>query len=49
VHAAIARILHASGMADVIDKTLQDMEEIGCLAEDGSTNLQVLLPMLLAH
>lgn len=47
-HAAIAQILHASGMAEVIDRVLQDAEEIKCLASDGSTDVQILLPALLA-
>ncbi|KAJ9374430.1 hypothetical protein DTO282F9_1425 [Paecilomyces variotii] len=42
-HAVIARILHASGKAEEIDKIFQEREQIRCLAADGSTDLQRLL------
>ncbi|WEW58396.1 hypothetical protein PRK78_003864 [Emydomyces testavorans] len=42
-HAALAKILHTSGMAEYIDEIMRDREEIGCLASDGSTNIQKLL------
>ncbi|KAH8082004.1 hypothetical protein BXZ70DRAFT_995927 [Cristinia sonorae] len=35
--AACCRVLHMSGAADQIDLVLQDMEEVGVLAEDGSS------------
>lgn len=38
-HAAVARILHATGMAKTIDQILRDREELSCLAEDGSTGI----------
>ncbi|KAG5290353.1 hypothetical protein I7I50_00078 [Histoplasma capsulatum G186AR] len=38
-HAAVARILHATGMARTIDQILRDREELSCLAEDGSTDI----------
>lgn len=28
VHAALARVLHASGMAEIVEKVFQDFEEI---------------------
>ena len=43
VHAAVAAILHASGMAEVIDRILQDRDETPCLATDGSTPIETLL------
>ncbi|KAN0072057.1 hypothetical protein V8E54_009786 [Elaphomyces granulatus] len=45
-HAAIARIFNASGKADQIDKVLRDCDEIRCLASDGSTDIETLLPIL---
>ncbi|OJJ86197.1 uncharacterized protein ASPGLDRAFT_45242 [Aspergillus glaucus CBS 516.65] len=47
-HSAVARILHASGMAEIIDRVLEDAAEVKCLASDGSTDLQIMLPALLA-
>ncbi|KAG5295952.1 hypothetical protein I7I50_08889 [Histoplasma capsulatum G186AR] len=46
-HAAVAKILHATGMAETIEKILRDREELLFLAEDGSTDLKRLL--LLAY
>ena len=43
VHAAVAAILHASGMAEVIDHILQDRDETPYLAPDGSTPIGTLL------
>jgi hypothetical protein len=43
VHAAVAAILHASGMAEVIDRILRDRDETPCLAADGSTQIGTLL------
>ena len=43
VHAAVAAILHASGMAEVIERILQDRDETPCLAADGSTPIATLL------
>jgi hypothetical protein len=43
VHAAAAAILHASGMAEVIERILQDRDETPCLAADGSTPIGTLL------
>ena len=42
-HAALAKILHASGMAEHIDKVMEERDEIRGLAGDGSTNIQKLL------
>lgn len=42
-HSALARILHASGMATYLDDVARDEREIGCLAPGGTTNLQDLL------
>ena len=41
-HAAIAKILHISGAGEYVERVVQDFEQIACLAEDGSTNLQEL-------
>ncbi|KDN45802.1 hypothetical protein RSAG8_04635, partial [Rhizoctonia solani AG-8 WAC10335] len=38
IHAACAQVVHQSGMAEYIDRILQDLEEIPVLAEDGSSN-----------
>jgi hypothetical protein len=43
VHAAVAAILHASGMAEVIERILQDRDETPFLAADGSTPIGTLL------
>lgn len=42
-HAAIARILHITAMGETIEKILEEGENIGCLANDGSSNAQQLL------
>lgn len=43
IHAAIARILHASEQAWHIDKVLQDIDDTAVLAKDGSTDISTLL------
>lgn len=43
-HVAVARILHASGMAEVIVRVLEDAAEIKYLASNGSTDPQIMLP-----
>ncbi|KAJ5661693.1 uncharacterized protein N7477_009309 [Penicillium maclennaniae] len=45
VHAAIGNILHATGRAELIAKTMKHLEEGGCpaLAKDGSTNVEKFL------
>lgn len=42
-HAALVKILHASGMSEHLDKVLRDWEEIPCLAPDGSTDAARIL------
>ncbi|RJE26295.1 short chain dehydrogenase [Aspergillus sclerotialis] len=42
VHATIAKIVHASGMADVIDKTLEEIEDLCYLATDGTPNFLII-------
>ncbi|EAW18238.1 HNH endonuclease signature motif containing protein [Aspergillus fischeri NRRL 181] len=43
-HAVIAEILHASGQGEEkIDELLRKWDDIGCLASDGSTDLESLL------
>lgn len=42
-HAAVARILHMTAMGETIEKALHERERIGCLANDGSSNIQQLL------
>jgi hypothetical protein len=36
LHAACAKVVHASGMAKTIEKWLQDLEKIKVLSKDGS-------------
>lgn len=43
VHAAIARILHMTAMGETIESILGERKDIGCLANDGSSNAQQLL------
>ncbi|KAL1983045.1 hypothetical protein VTN96DRAFT_528 [Rasamsonia emersonii] len=43
VHCTLAEILHASGMGETIDQQMRDVENIGGLREDGSTNVAGLL------
>lgn len=43
IHAALARIMHASGMGERIEEILRDRETLGCLAPDGSTDIKSLL------
>ncbi|KAJ9300187.1 hypothetical protein DTO271G3_2304 [Paecilomyces variotii] len=47
-HCRLAEILHASGMDEEIDRHIQDYEDLTCLAEDGSTNINQLLTIRLA-
>ncbi|KAI9777150.1 MAG: hypothetical protein M1816_004907 [Peltula sp. TS41687] len=42
-HAAIARVLQATGMGEFIEKSLREREGIQCLASDGSTDVRSLL------
>ncbi|EER45447.1 conserved hypothetical protein [Histoplasma capsulatum H143] len=42
-HAALAKILHASGMAETIDNIMRDWNELRCLANDGGTNFGDIL------
>ncbi|KAN0077866.1 hypothetical protein V8E54_006170 [Elaphomyces granulatus] len=37
MHHALAEVLNASGMGETVDRYLRDLEELKCLAEDGST------------
>jgi hypothetical protein len=49
-HYAIAEILHASGMGEVIDWHILDAEYRGVLREDGSSNVFALIaPSLLCE
>jgi len=43
LHAAVAQVLHASGLARYIDDVHEDRDMIRCLAEDGSTPISRLL------
>jgi hypothetical protein len=38
MHHALAEVLNASGMGETVDRYLRDLEELKCLAEDGSTH-----------
>lgn len=42
-HAAIARILHITAMGETIERVLDERKDIGCLANNGSSNVQQLL------
>ena len=43
LHAAVAQVLHVSGLARLIDDVHEDRNMIRCLAEDGSTPISKLL------
>ncbi|KAJ9293521.1 hypothetical protein DTO271G3_7786 [Paecilomyces variotii] len=45
IHAIIAKVLHASGQAEYIDKILQDRGNTGVLATAGSSNVGAFLSM----
>ncbi|KAJ9225450.1 hypothetical protein DTO169C6_2183 [Paecilomyces variotii] len=45
IHAIIAKVLHASGQAEYIDEILQDRDNTGVLATDGSSNVGAFLSM----
>ena len=42
-HAAVAKILNATGMAEYIDSLLDEKTHTRCLESDGSTNLDLCL------
>lgn len=42
-HAAIAKVLHATGLGEAIDKIMEERKDIGCLASDGTTDVEALL------
>ncbi|TFK41559.1 hypothetical protein BDQ12DRAFT_389414 [Crucibulum laeve] len=48
VHAAFAKVLHLCGAAEYVDSVERDAEVVGCLRQDGSTDLGVLLMSRLA-
>ncbi|KAI9862324.1 MAG: hypothetical protein M1813_004800 [Trichoglossum hirsutum] len=43
VHASVGAVLHASGMAEYIERILRDRDELRCLAHNGSTQIGVLM------
>lgn len=43
IHATIARIFHASGAAESIEKAIRDLEEKAPLAKDGSSDISAML------
>jgi hypothetical protein len=47
-HAAIARILHLTGMGEEIDKVLRDLEELSCPVEDVCPDLSSVIEWLAA-
>lgn len=49
VHFIIAEILNASGMGETIDQHFQDLQDIGCFCEDGSTDVSSLLSAALVR
>ncbi|KAL2216843.1 hypothetical protein M432DRAFT_550657 [Thermoascus aurantiacus ATCC 26904] len=48
-HLAICNILHATGMGEDIERYFDNLEEIGCLAEDGSTDIETAIARGLAR
>lgn len=42
-HAAVAQILHATGMGEYIDNILQERQLIRCFAPDGTTDVASLM------
>lgn len=42
-HFVIATILHASGLAEILDQALDDYSTLDGLAADGSTNIPYLI------
>lgn len=42
-HAAVAQILHATGMGEYIDNILRERQLIRCFAPDGTTNVASLM------
>jgi hypothetical protein len=50
VRHALAEVLNASGMGEVVDRYLRDLKDLDCLAEDGSTCFSALVSVgLLAN
>ncbi|KAI9782444.1 MAG: hypothetical protein M1839_004930 [Geoglossum umbratile] len=43
VHASVGAVLHASGMAEYIERILRDRDQLCCLAHNGSTEIGVLM------
>ena len=43
VHAAIAKVLHASGLGEAIDRIMEERKDIDYLAPDGTTDVEALL------
>ena len=43
LHAAVARVLHLTGMGDKVDGVQRMRGDIRCLASDGSTDVEALL------
>ncbi|KAI9769520.1 MAG: hypothetical protein M1840_003997 [Geoglossum simile] len=43
VHASVGAVLHASGIAEYIERILGDRDELRCLAHNGSTQIGVLM------
>ncbi|KAJ5104289.1 hypothetical protein NUU61_001636 [Penicillium alfredii] len=43
IHATIARIFHASGAAEPIEKAIRDLGETALLAKDGSSDISAML------
>ena len=49
IHAAIAKILDASGKGEQIDRILWDLPDTRCLASDGNTDALSVWAALEAH
>lgn len=43
VHFIISQVLHASGLAEILDELFDDYDSLRGLASDGSTNLPWLI------
>ena len=48
IHFRVAEILHACGRAENMERILRDRGSIACLAEDGSSDVASVIPLLLA-
>ncbi|KAG8744936.1 hypothetical protein FRC10_009171 [Ceratobasidium sp. 414] len=45
IHAACAKVLFTSGMAEYVDRVIRDMEDLAVLREDGSSDVQLMFAL----